>query len=259
MTSIHNPGKEFTTGPGEPVFPSYGLVSFGAWFADVLALSETARTRPRVIAIDGRGGSGKTTLAERMACGCGEGDEGAKAVIIHTDDIAWNHSRFDWDTELAEHILKPLRAEQAVDYTPPGWAAHGREGSLTFDPATVIIVEGSGCIRPSLAPLYDATVYVQSDLEATRARGVQRDVEQGVNGGREEAEAFWDSWAAEELDFLEGTRPWEKADFVVVGHKYSELPETMVTLDKRGQYFLEQLGDDALVVATSVVEDIPEE
>ncbi|ALA68585.1 hypothetical protein [Corynebacterium lactis] len=103
---------------------------------------------------------------------------------------------------------------------------------------------------PSLTPLYDATVFVQSDLAKAKARGVEWDVELGVNGGREEAEAFLDSWASEESSFMEKTRPWHDADFVVVGHAPSELPEGMVTIDGRCQRFLDQLGDECLVVAT---------
>lgn len=49
---------------------------------------------------------------------------------------------------------------------------------------------------------------------------------------------------------MEKTRPWHDADFVVVGHAPSELPEGMVTTDERDQRFLDQLGDECLVVAT---------
>ena len=49
---------------------------------------------------------------------------------------------------------------------------------------------------------------------------------------------------------MEKTRPWQDADFVVVGHAPSELPEGMVTIDERGQRFLDQLVDEYLVVAT---------
>lgn len=245
MTSIHSPGDEFTTGPGEPVFSSYKLVSFDAWFAEILALSESKDMLPRVIAVDGRGGSGKSTLATKMAAAY------ENAVIIHTDDIAWHLSRFDWDTELAEHVLKPLLAREPVDYVPPGWASHGREGSLSFSPAPLIIVEGSGCIRPSLAPYYGATVFVQSDFVLAKARGVERDLELGVNGDREQAEAFWDSWAIEEISFLQKTRPWQEADFVVVGHALSELPEGIVKVDDMGQRLLDQPGDECLVIANT--------
>jgi hypothetical protein len=46
--------------------------------------------RPRVIAIDGRGGAGKTTLADRLRTAV------PGSAIVHTDDVAWHHAYFDW-------------------------------------------------------------------------------------------------------------------------------------------------------------------
>src|SRR3954451_5701676 len=63
-------------------------------FADVLArLLEAAGDpdgRRRRVAGDGRSGGGKTTLAERIAGGV------ARGATVHTDDVAWWQSRFDW-------------------------------------------------------------------------------------------------------------------------------------------------------------------
>jgi adenylate kinase family enzyme len=61
-----------------------------------------------VIAIDGRGGAGKTTLAERLRKAV------PNSAIVHTDDIAWNHAYFDWGAVLVENILQPLHAGEAV-------------------------------------------------------------------------------------------------------------------------------------------------
>src|ERR1700679_423414 len=46
--------------------------------------------RPAVLAVDGRSNNGKSTLAARI------GDVVPGSVVIHTDDIAWEHSRFGW-------------------------------------------------------------------------------------------------------------------------------------------------------------------
>ncbi len=29
--------------------------------------------------------------------------------MLHTDDIAWNHSFFDWDDLLLDHVVAPWR------------------------------------------------------------------------------------------------------------------------------------------------------
>ena len=50
--------------------------------------------------------------------------------MIHTDDIAWHHSRFDWSELLARSVLQPIRNGQPVGYRPPGWESHGRTGAI---------------------------------------------------------------------------------------------------------------------------------
>lgn len=60
-------------------------------------------------------------------------------------------------------------------------------------------------------PLLDVVVWVQSDIEQAKTRGVARD------GGDAGAAAFWDEWATEELPFLAEQRPWERADVIVSG------------------------------------------
>src|SRR3954452_4434327 len=56
---------------------------------------------PVVVAVDGRSSSGKTTLASRLR------DVVAGSTVVHTDDIAWWHSRFGWDDLLVNGILTP--------------------------------------------------------------------------------------------------------------------------------------------------------
>src|ERR1700747_2702727 len=80
--------------------------------------------RPAVLAIDGRSNNGKTTLAARIR-GLVPG-----SAVIHTDDIAWAHSRFGWADLLIDGILVPVHHGQAVSYRPPRWDEHGREGSI---------------------------------------------------------------------------------------------------------------------------------
>jgi hypothetical protein len=112
------------------------------------------------------------------------------------------------------HVIEPWRRGEHVDYRPPGWVAQGREGAVTV-PADVcvLVLEGVGAGRASLAPQADAVVWVQSDRDEARERGLRRDVELGRTP--EEAERFWDAWMAAEEPFLADDRPWERADLVV--------------------------------------------
>ena len=168
--------------------------------------------RPRIVAVDGRGGAGKTTLSRQLTAAV------PRSAIVHTDDVAWHHSFFDWSELLATHVLEPLRTGHGVSYRPPGWIARGRDGSIeVLAGLELVVVEGVGSGRRELSPLLDAVIWVQSDHQEAERKGLARDLQEGVNGDAEEAARFWHEWQTEELPFLLDQRPWERATAIVRG------------------------------------------
>jgi len=163
----------------------------------------------RVVAVDGRSASGKTTLALRIA------GTSSDAVVVHTDDIAWYEAIMDWAHLLAGGILEPIHRGEAVSYRPPKWDERGRSGAIEV-PAScdLVVVEGVGSGRAELAPLYDAVFWVQADARAARARGLERDAE---HGRPDEVAAFWDHWEGEEAPHFAQDRPWTRAAAVLAG------------------------------------------
>lgn len=202
----------FIPGPGEPVFPAYQAVPFHEWLTALIDVAGYPIVRPRILAVDGRSGSGKSTLASRIV------DALPGTTVVHTDDLAWNHAVLDWDELLLTRILNPLHRGQRVEFQPPAWIRHGRSGTIAV-PArqTTVVIEGTGSIRDTTANLYDASVWIQSDFDATRARGIERDVATGVNGDRTAAAAFWDRWQQEEVPLLAAQQPWTRATTIVTG------------------------------------------
>lgn len=169
------------------------------------------RGRVPVVGIDGRSASGKTTLAGRLA------ELLVPAAVVHTDDIAWWHSHFDWPDVLLDDVLVPLLSGADVRaYRPPGWVARGRDGHLDY-PAdvSVILVEGVGVAQARLRPHLDIAIWVASDREVATARGLARDTAR--LGSREAAMSDWDDWMAAEEPFLAHDRPWTRVDLVVGG------------------------------------------
>ncbi len=181
--------------------------------------------RPRVVAVDGRGASGKSTLASRLSAAV------PASVVVSTDDIAWHHSFFGWADLLAVGVLEPARRGDEVSFRPPAWQDRGRVGAIEVPVGQeLLIVEGVGAGRRELTELLDAVVWVQSDYEEAERRGIARDVAQGVNGDREQTVAFWHEWMAEELEFLAQQRPWERACAVVAGTAQSQLGPDQILL-----------------------------
>jgi len=164
---------------------------------------------PALVLVDGRSGSGKSTVAERISRLVG-------AVVVHTDDIAWHHDPLDWDHVLIEGVLAPWRRGEEVAFRPPGWIVHDRPGAVGVPADTrVLVVEGVGAGRALLASGADLVVWVQSDLDEARRRGIERDVALGRTP--QEAVAFWDAWMGAEEPFLTADRPWTRAGLIVDG------------------------------------------
>src|SRR5512132_4546940 len=212
-------------GPGEPVAGPWRVERLDVFARSLLDAAGHAPSRPRILAVDGRSGSGKTTLADRLC------QVLPAPAVVHTDDVAWAHSRFGWDHLMLQGILEPLHAGREVHYQSPAWRPHGRSGyiDVSADTATVII-EGVGASRRQVAHLVDIAIWVQSDVDGARHRGVHRDM---VDHGIDEAVALqnWDDWAAEEVPFLLEDRPWERAGVIaatapVLAHD----PETEVVI-----------------------------
>lgn len=199
---------------GEPRFGPWGRRSVAELLATLglPAVAEGADpARPFVVAVDGRGASGKSTLAERLVAAT------SGSALVHTDDLAWHEPFFEWGHLLRE-VLGPLRAGEAVDLRPPAWERMGRPGSIVVPAGlALVVVEGVGASQHDVVDLLDAVVWVQSDRAEAERRGIERDVAQGVNGNREETVAFWFEWMAHEDRFLEQERPWERADVVALG------------------------------------------
>jgi hypothetical protein len=164
--------------------------------------------RPVVLAVDGRSNAGKTTLAARI-CRVVPG-----SAVVHTDDIAWKHSRFGWADLLIEGILEPAHQGRAVSYRPPRWAGHGREGSIEV-PADcpLLVIEGDGSGRNEVAYLLDALIWVQSDEREAERRVLAR------IGKPNEAPTLGHhhEWMAEERPFNITQRTWERADLIACG------------------------------------------
>jgi hypothetical protein len=173
-----------------------------------LGADRTKSRRGVVLAVDGRSSSGKTSLAARLHGAI------AKSAVVHTDDLAWSHSRFGWSDLLIDGVLVPFSRGELVRFRPPRWAEHRRPGSIEVAATcAVLIIEGVGAGRAEAGPLLDGLVWVQADRQEAEQRSLAR---LGQPGGPRTVGDYRD-WMAEEEPFLAHQRPWERADMLVAG------------------------------------------
>jgi hypothetical protein len=157
-----------------------------------------------VVGVDGHSGSGKTTLARGLAAL----DSGI--AVLHTDDLAWHHSLFDWGQQLIDHVLAPLRrGDVPIVYRPPSWVERDWPGAISISAvAAAVLVEGTGSCRREVRSFLDATVWVHARPDVARRRVIAKGVD---------TDAFIDDWMTQENAFLAEQRPWETADLLVAG------------------------------------------
>ena len=141
-----------------------------------------ARQSAVLVALDGRCGSGKTTLAAQLT------ERFPQSITVHTDDFYLPPSRrvTGWEKipcanmdiqRLRDEVVAPARAGQVFSYQ----AYSCREGAYLpprpLGSAPLVIVEGSYSCHPTLADCYDLKVFVTCSKEEQARRLLAREGE----------------------------------------------------------------------------------
>ncbi len=176
-----------------------------------------------VIAVDGHGAGGKSTIAAGVARATG-------AALVHTDDFFhWPSSRaagppddgqaltryYDWRRIRAEALV-PLRARRAAGFRRFDWARGvGLGPSVTVEPRDLIVLEGVFSASPELADLVDRSVFVDTP-EPERLRRLHARV----------TPEEWDTdWLAAEQAYFDVIRPRSSFGLIVPGT--GQLPQDL--------------------------------
>jgi uridine kinase len=174
-----------------------------------------------VLAIDGHGAAGKTTIARAVA-------DATAAALVHTDDffrpasaVTGGPSRrspgsagtpalacyYDW-RRIKERALVPLRAGRGATFRQFDWEqGTGLGGEVTVNPSPLVLLEGVFSAAPELSDLVDRSVLVDT-AKPVRLRRLHE---------RITPEEWDDDWLAAEQAYFDATRPPSSFDLVVPG------------------------------------------
>ncbi|WP_346623434.1 ATP-binding protein [Blastococcus montanus] len=158
----------------------------------------------RLVCIDGPAGSGKTTLAARLA------DVLPGTTTIHMDDVYAGWTLTGAASRLSAGVLRPLAEGRPGAYHRYDWVA----GRFSPDPTPVpvprvLVVEGCGSASRAVDPWAALRVWVEADASLRLARGLARD---GAHLAGE-----WRRWQRTEAAHFAADRTRARADVVVDG------------------------------------------
>jgi uridine kinase len=155
----------------------------------------------RVIAIDGRSGSGKTSLAARLRSALG-------APVVSLEDLygGWDGLERGIDLLVSE-VLAPLSAGRAARVPRYNWVTAAWEAPWVLAPPGVLIVEGAGAGARRAAAYASLLIWMEEAASVRKKRALDRDGEAFA--------PYWDAWAAQEDAMLARERTPDRADIVL--------------------------------------------
>ncbi|MCL2388305.1 MAG: hypothetical protein FWC89_12285 [Defluviitaleaceae bacterium] len=205
------------------MLPSLGIES---WKVEKLSnlVEKIKNLAPNpLIFIDGKAGSGKSSLAAKLA-------EVLDANLVTADDIAWHLDFIHWDDELLNGIIYMWQNGKNVAYRPSGWVKNNREGSIKVVPNKPLVIEGCGTCRKRLREIATYSIWVDTDPNLARERVIQRDLANGENGGTLESVTKFTDWCDSIIDpFLEQEKAWLFTNIIVSGSK-SKLTSNVIMI-----------------------------
>jgi uridine kinase len=171
------------------------------WLAAELRRAAPRAGRTRVVAVDGRSGAGKTSLAARVSAELG-------APVVTLEDLygGWDGLERGIDL-LVGAVLAPLSAGRAARVPRYDWVAATWGAPRVLEPPELLIVEGVGAGARRAAVYESVLVWMEVPASVRKKRALDRDGETFA--------PHWDAWAAQEEVMLARERTPERADVII--------------------------------------------
>lgn len=157
-----------------------------------LAMTGSAAARPTfIVAIDGRSGAGKTTLAGKLEKELREEGTAVAAIEVESFIGGWNGLN-DGVEAVAAQILEPVRSRGRATARMWDWNRGAWAEEVRIPPSghvDVLILTGCGAASAPCRPFVDLAVWVELDEKRRRERVARREGDPG---------RWWRMWAEQE-------------------------------------------------------------
>ncbi len=179
---------------------------------DLVILIESRRSqRPFVVAIAGRGGAGKSTLAHQLAVRLSDSAVVPLDDFLLKDGILSPRVEDHYDLARVEReVLIGFTQGLPFNYRRLDWMTGTLVPIDGIIDSTLILLEGVCAFEPPLDTYADLTVWVETPVDLATQRGRKRD-------SGTENEAHWILWQHQDTQFLNRAQPHIRADVTIRG------------------------------------------
>lgn len=179
-----------------------------------------------IIAIDGFGGSGKSTFAQKLR------EKFPTAGIVSVDHFyqpitSDGENEFHWE-RFEQEAINPLRSGKEFRYRPYNWKLQVFQDEVVIDCDQHVIVEGVYSTQEKFRDAYDVKIWIDAPDEVRLQRGVARDGEL--------MRPMWENvWIPYTKKYMEEHQPHLSADIVIDGAGSNFEGDEIVVRDVRGR------------------------
>jgi uridine kinase len=172
--------------------------------AEVVRLTANRSGQTLFVGVDGRAGSGKSTMAAAIA------NVVPGAVVVSVDDFAGPLvPEWDWP-RLREQVLDPLLAGRPGRYQRWEWNRDEPAEWRDVPAGRLVVIEGVSATRSELAAPWALRIWVDAPRSVRLQRAVERD-------GAAMLTHWLNVWMPSEEAYIERDHPQAQVDLIVPG------------------------------------------